>query len=170
MRLMQQATAMTDDTTQLYLEDFVAGQTFSGRARTISEADVRGFAALTGDAHPLHYDDEYAKTTRFGRPIVHGLHLMALTALGATPLSERLTASMIAFLEQRASFLKPVFKDDTLEPQFEVEGIEHRPGMEWGKLTIKAQLVNQRGDVVLEGRHVYRVLCRSAGSESKRAP
>jgi 3-hydroxybutyryl-CoA dehydratase len=95
---------MADDTTQLFLEDFSKGQTFSSPSRTISAADVLAFAALTGDAHPLHYDDEYAKTTRFGRPIVHGLHLMALTALGAAPLAERLEASMIAFLEQQASF------------------------------------------------------------------
>ena len=92
---------MADETTQLYLEDFSEGQIFSSPPRTITEADVLGFAALTGDAHPLHYDDEYAKTTRFGRPIVHGLHLMALTALGAAPLASRLEASMIAFLEQR---------------------------------------------------------------------
>jgi 3-hydroxybutyryl-CoA dehydratase len=104
---------------------------------------------------------EYAKTTRFGRPIVHGLHLMALTALGAAPLAERLKASMIAFLEQEASFRKPVFKDDTLQPQFEVEGTEHRPGMEWGKLAIKVRLINQRDEIVAEGRHVYRILCRT---------
>src|ERR1700731_611090 len=122
------------ETTQLFLEDFAAGQIFSGRPRKITEADVLAFAALTGDAHPLHYDDEYAKGTRFGRPIVHGLHLMALTALGATPLTERLEAAMIAFLDQQASFRKPVFKDDTLQPQFEVEGTEHKPGMEWGRL------------------------------------
>ncbi len=115
---------MADETTQLFLEDFTKGQIFSSPPRTITEADVLGFAALTGDAHPLHYDDEYAKTTRFGRPIVHGLHLMALTALGAAPLAERLEASMIAFLEQQASFRKPVFKDDTLQPA--VRGRRHR--------------------------------------------
>ena len=152
---------MADNTAQLFLEDFSEGQVFPGVSREITDADVLGFAALTGDAHPLHYDDEYAKSTRFGRPIVHGLHLMAMTALGAAPLAERLEASMIAFLEQQASFRKPVFKDDTLHPQFEVEGTEHRPGVEWGKLAIKVRLVNQRDEIVLEGRHVYRVLCRA---------
>jgi acyl dehydratase len=150
------------DETQLFLEDFTKGQTFLSPPRTITEADVLGFAALTGDAHPLHYDDEYAKTTRFGRPIVHGLHLMALTALGAAAFSERLQASMIALLQQQASFWKPVFKDDTLRPQFEVEGIEHKSGMEWGKLAIKVRLINQRDEIVVEGRHVYRILCRTA--------
>ncbi|HUD87334.1 MAG TPA: MaoC/PaaZ C-terminal domain-containing protein [Xanthobacteraceae bacterium] len=132
---------MAAETTQLFLEDFSQGQTFPGLPRTITKADALSFAALTGDSHPLHYDDEYAKTTRFGRPIVHGLHLMALTALGAAPLAERLKSSMIAFLEQNADFQRPVFKDDTVRPQFEIEGIEHQPGREWGKLKIKVRLI-----------------------------
>ena len=152
---------MQEETAQLFLEDFSKGQRFPGHPRKITDADVLSFAALTGDKHPIHYDDEYAKTTRFGRPIVHGLHLMALTALGAAPLAERLEASMIAFLEQEASFRKPVFKDDTLQPQFEVEATEHRPGLEWGKLAIKVRLINQRDEIVVEGRHVYRILCRT---------
>jgi 3-hydroxybutyryl-CoA dehydratase len=157
---------MEAGTAQLFLEDFRPGQTFAGQPRTITNADVLSFAALTGDKHPLHYDDEYAKTTRFGRPIVHGLHLMALTALGATPLSERLKDSMIAFLEQQTTFQKPVFKEDTLRPQFEIEGIDRQPGKEWGKLKIKVRLINQRDEIVLEGRHVYRVRCR-AGTKAR---
>src|ERR1700722_45926 len=113
---------------QLFLDDFSAGQTYPGQPRTITKDDVLSFAALTGDKHPIHYDDEYAKTTRFGRPIVHGLHLMALTALGAAPLSEQLRDSMIALLEQQASFRKPVFKDDIVRPEIEIEEIEHQPG------------------------------------------
>ena len=146
---------------QLFLDDFSAGQTYPGQPRTITKDDILSFAALTGDAHPIHYDDEYAKSTRFGRPIVHGLHLMALTALGATPLSAQLTDSMIAMLEQQATFRKPVFKDDTLRPQIEIEAIDRQPGKDWGKLAMKVRLINQREEIVLEGRHVYRVRCRT---------
>jgi 3-hydroxybutyryl-CoA dehydratase len=155
---------MTGERGQLFLEDFKEGQKFPGVPRTITEADVLSFAALTGDAHPLHYDDAYARTTRFGRPIVHGLHLMALTALGAAPLSQQVEDSMIALLEQQASFRKPVFKDDTVRPEFEIEALEQRPGREWGKLTIRARLINQRDEIVLEGRHVYRVRSRAGAS------
>jgi len=142
---------------QLFLDDFGKGQKYPGRPREITEQDVLAFAALTGDRHPIHYDDEYAKGNRFGRPIVHGLHLMALTALGATSLSDQLEASMIALVEQQALFQRPVFKGDTVRPELEVEAIEHRPGKDWGKLSIKVRLINQNGDTVLEGRHVYRV-------------
>lgn len=157
---------MGGEITQLFLEDFSAGQVFPGRSRIITEADVLSFAALTDDKHPLHYDDEYAKTTRFGRPIVHGLHLMALTALGAAQLSEQLKDSMIAFLEQQAVFQKPVFKNDRVRSQFEIEGTEHAPGKEWGKLKIKVRLINQQDEIVLEGRHVYRIR-RRADAEAR---
>ena len=160
---------MSEEAPQLFLEDFSAGQVFPGHSRKVTHADVLSFAALTDDAHPLHYDDEYAKTTRFGRPIVHGLHLMALTALGATALSEQLKESMIAFLEQHAFFQKPVFKDDVLRSQLEIEGTEHQPGKEWGKLKIKVRLINQRDEIVLEGRHVYRIRCRPGAKLSRSA-
>ena len=145
---------------QLFLEDFSTHQTFPGSSRRISKADILAFAALTDDKHPIHYDDEYAKATRFGRPIVHGLHLMALTALGASELSQQLTESMIALLEQQASFHKPVFEDDTVQSQFEIDGIDHRPGNEWGKLRIKVRLINQRDEIVVAGWHVYAIRYR----------
>lgn len=146
---------------QLFLDDFVPGQIFAGASRRITHEDVLAFAALTGDKHPIHYDDDYAKATRFGRPIVHGLHLMALTALGAAPLSKQLKDSMIAMLEQRAAFHRPVFKDDVVRSQFEIESAEPRVDKDWGTLAIKVSLINQRGEVVLEGRHVYRIRRRA---------
>ena len=151
---------MTDKARQLFLEDFAEGQRYPGLPRKITEADVLDFAGLTGDRHPIHYDGEYAKKTPFGRPIVHGLHLTALTALGASPLSEQLKDSMVAFLEQQATFRKPVFKDDTVRPEFEIENVERHATKEWGTLKIKVRLVNQRDETVLESRHVYRIRCR----------
>src|ERR1051326_4509358 len=152
---------MAQTTKQLFLEDFAPGQIFPGASRHITHDDVLAFAALTGDKYPIHYDDDYAKATRFGRPIVHGLHLMALTALGAAPLSEQLKDSMVAMLEQRAAVRRPVFKDDTVRSEFEIESAKPRPDKDWGTLSIKVRLINQHGDVVLEGRHLYRIRRRA---------
>jgi 3-hydroxybutyryl-CoA dehydratase len=152
---------MEREPTQLFLEDFSKGQKYAGTPRTVAEADVLSFSTFTGDRHPIHYDAEYAKTTRFGRPIVHGLHLMSLTALGATPLSGQLRQSMVAFLEQEARFLQPVFVNDTLRPEFEIEGVDRQPGKEWGNLKISVRLINQQNEIVLEGWHVYRLRCRA---------
>ena len=157
---------MAQTTKQLFLEDFAPGQIFPGASRHITHDDVLAFAALTGDKHPIHYNDDYAKATRFGRPIVHGLHLMALTALGAAPLSEQLKDSMVAMLEQRAAFRRPVFKDDTVRSEFEIESAEPRPGKDWGTLAIKVSLINQHGDVLLEGRHLYRIRRRTGAARA----
>ncbi len=144
---------------QLFIEDFKKGQKFEGASRTISEADVLAFSKLTGDRHPIHYDAEYAKKTQFGRPIVHGLHLMSLTAVGATPLTEKLGASMIAFLEQGARFLKPVYVNDTVRSEFEVEEVEIKPDRDWGRLKLRTRLLTGN-ETALEAFHVYRLRCR----------
>lgn len=46
--------------------------------RVLSAEDVRTFAALTGDDNPIHVDEAYAETTRFGKPIVHGVLLLGI--------------------------------------------------------------------------------------------
>lgn len=48
--------------------------------RNISAADVRAFAEVSGDDNPLHLDPEYAATTPFGKPIVHGAFLLAVVS------------------------------------------------------------------------------------------
>jgi len=145
---------------QLFLEDFTVGQRFEGEPRTISAADFTSFGALTGDRHPIHYDAEYAKTTRFGRPIAHGLHLMALTALGATALSDRLEESMVAMLEQGCRFLKPVFAGQVLRCELTVKEAERRPGEDTGRLRFQVRLLDQQNEAVLDGHHLYMVRCR----------
>jgi 3-hydroxybutyryl-CoA dehydratase len=157
---------MEREAKQLFFDDFSPGQIFPGASRHITQEDVLSFAALTGDRHPIHYDDDYAKTTQFGRPIVHGLHLMALTALGATTLSEQLRESMVAMLSQSATFQRPVFKDDVVRSQFEIASAEPRPGKDWGTLSINVRLINQRDETVLEGRHVYRIRRRRGAPAS----
>jgi acyl dehydratase len=51
--------------TTKYFADFRLGEKFPTPAKTITDAHFLFFAGLTGDNHPIHYDDEYAKTTIF---------------------------------------------------------------------------------------------------------
>jgi len=143
---------------QLYFDDFATGQRFASPGHTIGDAHFLMFAGVTGDNHPLHYDEEYARQTRFGGRVAHGLLVMATTALGASPLSPRLERSMIAFVEQGCRFRAPVLLGDTIHTEFEVVGLE--PKGDRGLLRLGVTVVNQRGDTVLEGRHVYLLKCR----------
>jgi acyl dehydratase len=139
--------------TTKYLEDFQVGDTFHSPAKTMTDAHFLCFAGLTGDQHPIHYDDEYAKTTRFGKRVAHGLLLTALTAVGASTLSSVLEGSMVAFVEQSARFLTPVLIGDTITPELEVS--EVIPKTDVGLLRLTTRVKNQRGETVLEGMHAY---------------
>lgn len=140
---------------QYWFDDFTPGRQFPGTSHLLDETAFRQFAQMTGDAHPLHYDAEYAKKTLFGKPLAHGLLLMSMTALGATPLSAHVEASMVAFLEQGGKFMKPVLVGDTVTPVMEVE--EARPTSNPGNGIVRfgVRLANQRGEVVLAGFHTY---------------
>jgi acyl dehydratase len=147
---------------QLFADDLVVGQTFPGEAHTIGDEQFALFARLTGDDHPIHYDDAYAARTRFGKRLAHGLLLLSMTALGATSLSRRLEDSMIAFAEQHCRFLRPVFVGDVVTSRFEVAAVDRRPGRDSALVRFNTRLMNGAGEIVLEGEHAYLLRCRGS--------
>jgi acyl dehydratase len=147
-----------DDANQLYFDDFTLGERFQSPGRTLGDAHFLLFAGLTGDNHPIHYDEDYARRTQFGARVAHGLLVMAMSALGASAYAQRLEASMIAFVEQGCRFRKPVLLGDTVHAEFEVAGLERKGDR--GVLRLRVSLLNQRGEEVLEGHHVYLLRCR----------
>ena len=115
-----------------YFEDFHLGEKFHIPAKTMTDAHFLFFAWMTGDNHPIHYDDEYAKTTRFGKRVAHGLLVASMTASGASTLSPMLEGSIVAFVEQSSRFLKPVLIGDTITPELEVTQLVPKPtGVTW---------------------------------------
>jgi 3-hydroxybutyryl-CoA dehydratase len=142
-----------NDEGQLYFDDFELGDRFASPPRSLSDAHFVLFAGITGDNHPIHYDDAYARQTRFGARVAHGLLVMATTALGASAVSHRLQESMIAFVEQGGRFVRPVLIGDTVHAAFAVTGLE--PKRDGGLLRLAVTIRNQRDEVVLEGHHAY---------------
>jgi 3-hydroxybutyryl-CoA dehydratase len=69
----------------LPFDELAVGESFTTRGRTITEADVVGFAALTGDWHPQHSDAAWAAGSAFGGRIAHGMLLVSF-AVGLVPL------------------------------------------------------------------------------------
>ena len=55
-----------------FFEEFSVGQRIITPGRTITEADVVGFAGLSGDFNSIHTDAEYARTTTFGQRMQNG--------------------------------------------------------------------------------------------------
>jgi acyl dehydratase len=137
-------------------DELRVGQVFTSPSKTLTDAHFLFFSGLTGDNHPIHYDVEYAKTTRFGKPLAHGLLLASLTALGASPASPLIDG--FVFVEQGSRFLKPVAVGDTIHPSLTVERVWQDGPRRFVRLT--TAITNQRGETVLEGFHLYRIIPR----------
>lgn len=138
------------------------GETFESPSKTLTDAHFLLFSGVTGDVHPIHYDVEYAKKTRFGKPLAHGLLLVSLTALGASNARERLEG--FVFVEQGSRFLLPAVVGDTIRPLFVVEKVWQDGHRHFCRL--KTELRNQRDEVLLEGFQVYRMLKPRSPKES----
>jgi len=130
-----------------FFEDFEVGMKFESPARTITEADVVMFAALSGDWNPIHVDAEFAKQTRFGQRIAHGLLTLSIASGLLTKL--RLTEkTIVAFYGiDRLRFTKPVFIGDTIKAVAEVVDKEDKG--DYGIVTYDIKVYNQKGEVVL---------------------
>ena len=123
--------------------NLVVGQKAS-RDLTLTEEHVRTFAELTGDYNPLHFDEDFAAGTRFGRLVVQGgLTTGLLHALVATDLPGPGTV----FLSQNWKFTAPVYLGDTITAQAEVLSLH--PSKPVTQLGIRVS--RQDGAVVLEG-------------------
>lgn len=130
------------------------GDVFEGPSKTLTDAHFLLFSGLTGDVHPIHYDVEYVKSTRFERPLAHGLLLSALTAMGGS--NGREMCEGFVFIEQGCKFLGPTIVGDTVRARLEIEKVWFEGHRKFCR--VKTSLANQRGQRVLEGYHIYRVL------------
>jgi 3-hydroxybutyryl-CoA dehydratase len=129
-------------------EDVCAGAGFTSRGRTITESDVVGFAALTGDWHPQHADAQWATTSSFGERIAHGM-LIVSYAVGLVPFDPHRVLALRRIAD--ATFKRPVYLGDTIHVEGRVA--EHRRvSDEAGLVTWAWNVVNQDGKLVCRAR------------------
>jgi len=130
------------------------GQVFTTPTKTLTDAHFLFFSGLTGDNHPIHYDVEYAKATKFGAPLAHGLLLAGMTALGGSDASFQIEG--FVFVEQGSRFLKPAKIGDTIHTQLTVEKIWQDGKRRYVRFA--TAMLNQHDETVLEGFHVYQIV------------
>lgn len=128
--------------------DITVGMTASLK-KTITQADVEKFAAVTGDYNPLHMDEEFAGKTIFRGRIAHG---MITGGLISAVLGTELPGKNTLYLEQELKFLAPVRFGDTLVATVECIEKEDRRH----KLVFKTVVTNQNGTVVTSGKAFVR--------------
>jgi 3-hydroxybutyryl-CoA dehydratase len=127
---------------------------FTSRARTVTEADVVAFSALTGDWHPQHSDAVWAADSAFGERIAHGM-LVVSFAVGLVAFDPE---RVIALRRVRdVVFKRPVRLGDTIH----VEGTEaerREVDEETALVTWNWRIVNQDGELAC--RLAIEALCR----------
>lgn len=89
--------------------------------KTISESDVYLYAGLTGDLNPAHVNEEYAKGTRFGGRIVHG---MLSGGLISAVIGMQLPGPGAIYLSQSLKFVAPVRIGDTVTATITVRELD----------------------------------------------
>ena len=127
----------------LTIHDLEVGQA-AEFTKTISEADVYGFAGITGDFNPVHVDQVAAEASRFGGRIAHG---MLTAALISTVIGMKLPGPGCIYMSQSLRFNAPVRFGDTITARAEVADIN----TEKNRITLATKCLNQDGDVVAEG-------------------
>ncbi len=88
-----------------------------------SQDDVRKFAELTGDDNPLHLDAEFAATTPFKKPIMHG---MLSASVFARVFGRDFGGSGGVHMSQMLEFVRPMYPDTDYEARFECRSIDTR--------------------------------------------
>ena len=121
---------------------FKAGDQVSETVQVTDEM-VRMFAKMSGDHNPIHLDDEFAKKTRFGRRIAHG---MISAALISRVLAMKLGNGGI-YLGQTLKFLKPIFIGDTVTIDAKVLNLREEKGIALIETTVK----NQANELLVKG-------------------
>ena len=146
-------------------EDFSVGDTVVTRGRTIDIGDITNFAGLTGDHYPLHTDEEFARTTRFGTRIAHGPLVFAV-AVGLVGMSGFYGNSIVALVEiQGLRALQPVKPGDTLRVHAEVVEAIPRSNPKYGQIAVAYRVENQRAEHVMTFTQVM-LASRREGSKN----
>ncbi len=140
-------SAMIDDTS-LNMSGYSIDEMYIGQkasiSKTITESDVNTYAGLIADFNPVHINAEYAKTTRFGERIAHG---MLTASFFSTIVGMCIPGADAIYLGQNLKFIAPVKIGDTITATGEVTKIIKEKRIAYLRTTI----INQRGEVVIDG-------------------
>lgn len=134
----------------LYFEDYHVGDTATTAGRTVTEADIVNFAALSGDWNAIHVDAEYAKNGMFGERIAHGLLGLSI-ASGLAVQMGFIEETVIAFMGLDWKFRAAIKIGDTIKVGATVAETKLVPRLGGGLVTFNVEVINQRNETCQKG-------------------
>ena len=150
-----------------YYEDFRVGDVYQHRpGRTITQYDNISFTLLTMNTHPMHFDEEYAKHSEFGRCIVCSpLTVALMVGMSVSDVSQKAIANL-GWTDIRLTH--PLFAGDTLYAHSEVlDKRESSSRPHAGLVTVQTTGVNQNGVAVCDFKRTILVMKRGSDLEGK---
>ena len=114
-------------------------------AKTVTEADILMFGAVSTDFNPVHFNEEVCKATPFGKRIAHGM--LSASFISAV-LGTKLPGEGTIYMGQEVKFVAPVFIGDTITAEVEVEELI----AEKNRVILKTTCRNQDGKDVIVGK------------------
>ncbi len=117
------------------------------RTREVTARDIELFTEMTGDRNPLHYDEDAAGASRFGRIVVQG---GVTSGLLNAVVAENLPGPGSVFLHTDWRYLAPVHPGDTITAEVEVVGLRTDKPI----TTLRTTVTSQDGRTVLDGTAV----------------
>jgi 3-hydroxybutyryl-CoA dehydratase len=137
----------------LYLEDLKVGMS-AMFGKTVTEADIVAYAGVSGDTNPIHLHDGFARSTRFGQRIAHG---MLSAGFISAVIGTRLPGPGSVYIAQTMNFMAPVLIGETITAVATITAIDEKRR----RVTLKTQCLN--GDkVVIDGEATILVPRRDA--------
>jgi itaconyl-CoA hydratase len=152
-----------------YYEDFQIGDIYQHRpGRTITQYDNISFTLLTMNTHPMHFDEEYARHSEFGRCIVCSpLTVALMVGMSVTDVSQKAIANL-GWTDIKLTH--PLFAGDTLYAESEVlDKRESKSRPNAGIVSVRTVGLNQDGVRVCEFNRTMLIMKRSGNDVEVKA-
>lgn len=148
----------------LFFEELEIGQKMVTRGRTITEADIVQFGALTGDFNPMHFDADYMQGHMLGKRVAHGM-LTVSYAVGQAYQLGFLEQTVLSFRSIEMKFSAPVYIGDTIHVELTVTEKKEARRLGGGTVTLEVRIVNQEGVAVQKGTWVVLIASKMADTD-----
>ena len=148
----------------LFYEDVIVGDQVETDSHTVTTDDILAFAEITRDRHPLHTDEEYCRKTKFGRPIAHGLFGLSLIEGLKSELKLYENTSIASLGWDKVRFRAPIFAGDTVHVRVTFDSKRESKSGPHGIAVEKIEMINQKGEVVIEAEHATMLYRRAASA------
>ena len=145
-----------------FYDDFDVGDVFQSRlGRTITETDNVWFTCLTLNTNQVHFNNEFAAGTEFGKPLVNSTFTLALVTGMSVPDTSENASANLSWTDIKLP--NPVYVGDTLWSETEiVSKRESRSRPSVGIVGVRCRGINQRREVVIEFQRTFMVYKRDA--------